>query len=324
MRSICTSIVATLLLAGTSFADTFHVPAEYATIQSALVAAAAAGGSAHTIQLAPGTYYEHSITISGEFEVLTITGWDHDTGSGAATIDAQSLGPVFIVQETMVDFTNITLLGLTITGGYSAYGGGVIAEGADQLLLLGCTITGNHADWGGGGIYGWESNIAVNYSMVSGNTTFGQGGGAYVDSMIEGKSLLVWGSTFQNNTADAGGAIFSYGEPDEFWLTVTLRDAEICGNSFPQLQGHVYINDLDEEHVTKILVECSPEAHSCCTSSGCIELSEVDCLALNGTWLGGDESCDDCPAACAGDTDSNGVVDIEDLLNMIGNWGPCS
>ena len=25
----------------------------------------------------------------------------------------------------------------------------------------------------------------------------------------------------------------------------------------------------------------------------------------------------------AGDCDGNGVVDIEDLLNMIGNWGAC-
>ena len=98
----------------------------------------------------------------------------------------------------------------------------------------------------------------------------------------------------------------------------------ICGNSFPQLQGHVYINDLYDNYVTEILSDCIPEAHSCCTSSGCIELSEVDCLALNGTWLGGGGSCDDCPAACAGDTDGNGVVDIEDLLNMIGNWGPCT
>jgi hypothetical protein len=290
MRPICTSIVATLVLAGPSFADTFHVPATYATIQSALDAAAAAGGSPHSIQLAPGTYYEHDITISGEFEILFITGWDHDIGSGAATIDAQGLGPVFLVEPTKVAFTNITLLGLTITGGNSSYGGGVFADGADQLLLSGCTITGNHADWGGGGIYGWESNISVNGSTVYGNTTSGQGGGAYVDSWIGGHTLSVWGSTFQDNTADAedeaGGAIFSYGDPDEIWMTVTLRDAEICGNSNPQLQGHVYLNDLDAKHATEILADCSP-------------------------------------GTCAGDTNGDGTVDIVDLLAVISAWGPC-
>jgi hypothetical protein len=102
--------------------------------------------------------------------------------------------------------------------------------------------------------------------------------------------LSVWGSTFQDNTADAedeaGGAIFSYGDPDEIWMTVTLRDAEICGNSNPQLQGHVYLNDLDAKHATEILADCSP-------------------------------------GTCAGDTNGDGTVDIVDLLAVISAWGPC-
>ena len=245
MRYNCTSIVATLMLAGPLYADTFHVPADYETIQSALDAASAIGGSPHTIKLAPGTYYEHDILVSGDFEMLTINGWDNNTGGGAATIDAQGLGRVFVIEETTVDFTNITLLGLTITGGTGNFGGGVLADSADQLLLVGCNLTGNHADWGGGGIYGWESNIAINYSTVIGNSTFGNGGGAFVDSFEEGKTLSVSGSTFQDNTASiqeaGGGALFSYGEPDELWMSVTLRDTEICGNSFPQVQGQFYI-----------------------------------------------------------------------------------
>jgi len=40
-------------------------------------------------------------------------------------------------------------------------------------------------------------------------------------------------------------------------------------------------------------------------------------------WLGEGGACDDFPASCAGDTDGNGVVDIEDLLNMIGSWDAC-
>ena len=45
--------------------------------------------------------------------------------------------------------------------------------------------------------------------------------------------------------------------------------------------------------------------------------------SLGGTWLGEGESCDDCPASCMCDTDGNGVVNIEDLLNMLGSWGAC-
>lgn len=62
---------------------------------------------------------------------------------------------------------------------------------------------------------------------------------------------------------------------------------------------------------------------ACCVTSGCTALTETQCTELGGTWLGNGGLCDDCPAPCAGDTDGNGVVDIEDLLNLIGGWGPC-
>ena len=62
---------------------------------------------------------------------------------------------------------------------------------------------------------------------------------------------------------------------------------------------------------------------ACCVSSGCHNLTETACAGMGGTWLGEGGSCDDCPASCMGDTDGNGVIDIQDLLNMLGNWGPC-
>ncbi len=62
---------------------------------------------------------------------------------------------------------------------------------------------------------------------------------------------------------------------------------------------------------------------ACCVSSGCHNLTETACTGMGGTWLGEGGSCDDCPASCMGDTDGNGVVNIEDLLNLIGAWGAC-
>ncbi|MDP7008171.1 MAG: hypothetical protein QGI78_01215 [Phycisphaerales bacterium] len=49
----------------------------------------------------------------------------------------------------------------------------------------------------------------------------------------------------------------------------------------------------------------------------------MTCTALGGTWLGEGGVCDDCPASCAGDINSDGVVNIHDLLNMIASWGAC-
>jgi hypothetical protein len=62
---------------------------------------------------------------------------------------------------------------------------------------------------------------------------------------------------------------------------------------------------------------------ACCVVSGCVATNSSDCTGLGGTWLGEGALCDDCPASCMGDTDGNGVIDIEDLLNMMGSWGAC-
>jgi len=62
---------------------------------------------------------------------------------------------------------------------------------------------------------------------------------------------------------------------------------------------------------------------ACCVSSGCAANTSDDCATLGGTWLGDSASCDDCPASCMGDTDGNAVIDIEDLLNLMGSWGAC-
>ncbi|MDG2291138.1 MAG: hypothetical protein P8L37_00645, partial [Phycisphaerales bacterium] len=58
----------------------------------------------------------------------------------------------------------------------------------------------------------------------------------------------------------------------------------------------------------------------------CITTVSSDCEGHGGTWGGADSSCADfsCPISCSGDTDGNGVVDIEDMLNVIGTWGPCT
>jgi pectin methylesterase-like acyl-CoA thioesterase len=52
MRYICTSIVATLALAGMSFAATINVPADYSTIQAAVNAAV----DGDEVVVAPGVY----------------------------------------------------------------------------------------------------------------------------------------------------------------------------------------------------------------------------------------------------------------------------
>ena len=73
---------------------------------------------------------------------------------------------------------------------------------------------------------------------------------------------------------------------------------------------------------------CNVAWGACCTNGICVMefLDAGDCLVYGGTWLGPGSNCDQCEESgseCPGDTDNNGVVNIEDLLNMLGSWGAC-
>ena len=73
---------------------------------------------------------------------------------------------------------------------------------------------------------------------------------------------------------------------------------------------------------------CPPPSGACCFDVDCSDLIESDCLALGGEYIGDGSFCNSDPSPCEaepcqGDTDGDGDVDVEDLLNVIANWG-CS
>ena len=89
MRSICTSIVATLSwgmalsLAGTSFAATINVPGDHATIQGAINASS----DGDVVAIASGTYHEANLNPNGKAITIGSASGDLDV-----TIDAQQGG----------------------------------------------------------------------------------------------------------------------------------------------------------------------------------------------------------------------------------------
>ena len=109
MRYICTSIVATLALVGTSFAATINVPGDYALIQDAINASA--GGD--VIAIAAGTYSEACLNPDGR--AITIQGTLNSDGSLATTIDAASYCPIFVLNSGNGD--GLVIKDLVITGG---------------------------------------------------------------------------------------------------------------------------------------------------------------------------------------------------------------
>ncbi len=123
-------------------------------------------------------------------------------GPGADLLKIQGdYGPVFYSSAAGL----VTLSGLTITGGYGYYGGGVDVYG--NMAIDACDITGNSASYYGGGIYvSNNASLTITDSTISDNSSEFEGGG--LSSIGD---LTLTNCTISGNTASRGGGIFSAG-----------------------------------------------------------------------------------------------------------------
>ncbi|MDP7071219.1 MAG: hypothetical protein QF561_07735 [Phycisphaerales bacterium] len=64
---------------------------------------------------------------------------------------------------------------------------------------------------------------------------------------------------------------------------------------------------------------------ACCSNGDCVAATLNDCAAFGGTYHGDGSACADvdCAAACPSDIDGSGDVAVDDLLQVIGDWGLC-
>ena len=133
---------------------------------------------------------------------------------------------------------NVTLSGLTITGGHANYGGGILAN-QSNLAVNDCVVSNNTAYAAGGGIMavGKYSTLDVADSVITGNDVNkygtsgppGVGGGV----MASTHAATISRSTLSNNTAPAGAGMaaiqapaYQYGPVGD----VTITDSTISGN----------------------------------------------------------------------------------------------
>ena len=71
---------------------------------------------------------------------------------------------------------------------------------------------------------------------------------------------------------------------------------------------------------------CPEISGACCFGNDCSDLNETDCVALGGEYQGDGSFCNGNPAPCApepcaGDANGDGDVNVEDILEVIANWG---
>jgi len=166
--------------------------------------------------------------LTGDFDItspLTILG----KGAGLTKIDGAVQDRVFDVRGKADAPINVTLRGLTITGG-NAFDGAGLLMGHANVILRGCVVTKNTAVWSGGGISNLSNPVSGDLtligSIVSSNfSQGGDGGGIY----LHGGTVTAWRSTIVENSAGASGGGIAGTAVNLTRCTVSGNDSVLWG-----------------------------------------------------------------------------------------------
>ncbi len=192
-----------------------------------------------------GTVYLDQGTLD-VFGDLSIEG----PGAGLLTFDAQSQSRVVTIRPTV----DVTLAGVTITGGYAEKEGGGIGN-FGTLGLAGVIVAANSVEGWGGGIFNY-GELNVNSCEVLGNSAKGGGGGidnaggvltvansaicanetsSYGSGILSSGVLAVTCSTISDNTAGTYGAVYLNTSSSDASFTNSIIAANIAGIEKPDI-----------------------------------------------------------------------------------------
>jgi NHL repeat len=192
-----------------------------------------------TILLQPGTYdLPGALEITGKLSIVP-----YAYGGGDArtiVIDAGRLGRVFDVRGSGA---NVSLAGMTITGGFvEGQGGGLLAEPSTFAYLSNAAVRGNETRDGGGDPSGagianegelHAANVTVSGNTARSGTSFAaRGGGIFTSSAGVAETFLV--NTTISGNAVLGSALsggFGGGLATDSGGATTASSSTIAGNT---------------------------------------------------------------------------------------------
>ena len=176
-----------------------------------------------TLVLCDGTYYLH---VSARTAELTVQGL---YGSGSTFVVGDGTAAVV---SSNTSASELTLEGLTISGGASSNGGGV--DGGSHglsMVLDDVVIEDCYASSYGGGLFLRAGTLDATELVLDGNTAGDYGGGAYLRST----NATIQDATISDNVAYyAGGLMAHTGD-------VEVVDSEITDNEAYYYGGGLYV-----------------------------------------------------------------------------------
>lgn len=181
---------------------------------------AGAFSSPQTIQLGLGQLkIRSSVTVEGP-------------GASNLTIDAGGGSRVLLVADgNLATQLDVTLRGLTLTGGNTTFNGGGIQNVDENLTLEKSVVSGNSSAWRGGGVYHRGGNLNLISSTIANNAAE-SGGGLWTKINASSQIASVNNSTISGNTAAVRG-----GGVENFFGLVQMQNSTVTDNSAPLAGG---------------------------------------------------------------------------------------
>jgi len=173
------------------------VPDDFPTIQAAVNAAA---GHGETVLVRPGIYLENIVVFRKNVVITS------EKGPELTVIDGQGAGSVVTFEENSA---GASLIGFTITNGFSTTDGGGILCSLANPIITGNRIEGNRAEDDGGGVALKDSVALLTGNVIANNSagTLGTGGGLY---LLESDATFSGDRLFENTAGHRGGGIAAY------------------------------------------------------------------------------------------------------------------
>jgi hypothetical protein len=309
--------------------QTVQVPAQYATIQSAIDSAPA---NEMRIVMVDAGIFPGPIDFKGK--PVRVRG----TSCAQTIIDGNGSQQASVVRFSGGEPAIAVLECVTVRGGTSGTqpigsptvlaGGGIFGQNS-AASVRNCFVVNNSSGFGGGA-YFLNCTGSVTNSVFGGNTSSADGGGfqanqstmTLTDVLIENNTCnsrgggmhLVQGNptltrvTVRNNVSSnliAGVSWYSVGSTTAY---LAMNHCTITGNTALVTQGGIGISET-----ASLPVSASLEGTTVCDN--------LPRPNITGRWwnLGGNFICD-----CTGDVDLDGLVNGSDLSLVLSNWGPCT
>jgi hypothetical protein len=284
--------------------------ADFDNIQAAVDAAS----DGDEIMVMPGTY---TGKLNAVIETQGKEVWLHSSDGPEVTIlDGEQIRRGVLCDSGE---TNSTIIeGFTITNG-SGYGGGMSINYSSPTVKN-CIFTDNHTPFDGGGMYNNYSNPTLINCTFDSNTA-NAGGGMYNIS----SNPTLTNCTFTGNTATLGGC----GGMCNILSSPSLTSCTFEGNSAKVGGG---MGNLDS---SPILTNCTFTGNTANNGGGMYNSSRSNTTLTDTTVCGntpdqiyggytdggGNTIADVCPIDCPADVNQDGVVDLNDILALVGAWG---